>query len=129
MGWRCPSRDEERAIDAPPNRMSGGTELDSSRAMGPRGIAVTGTSIADAGLPSLKMSSELPIAVTGVRVGLMMVRSGEKASSAEARASGIVSFGNLLRCPCGACVLLGGESGGNISYGGVVGSSAGAATC
>ena len=55
-GWRWPSREAEREMESQPNRMSGGTELDTSRAIGPSGMAVTGTSIADAGLPSLKMS-------------------------------------------------------------------------
>ena len=51
--WRWAARDVEREMGSCPYRMSGGTDWDSSRAIGPSGIAVTGTSIADAGLPSL----------------------------------------------------------------------------
>lgn len=52
-GWgRWPCRDPDRWRDSP-NRMSGGTDWDSSLAIGPRGIAVVGMSISEAGLPNL----------------------------------------------------------------------------
>ena len=48
------AREVEREIgSAAPNRISGGTDDEKSRSMGPKGIAVTGTSISEAGLASL----------------------------------------------------------------------------
>lgn len=100
--------------------MPGGTECEASRSIGPTGVAVTGTSIAEAGLPSLKMSKPLLSffvyrAVTGVwlcRNGTA-VRLGERASCGWV--IGMVSLGSRLRLLCGSCVGPGGESGGNIS--------------
>ena len=91
---------------AAPNRISGGTDDEKSRSIGPKGIAVTGTSISEAGLASLKISYgpfryPTSIAVTGVPLtGGLAVRFGEKASGADA--TGIVSLGRLRRLLCGA---------------------------